>query len=253
MIESFYIAFNEALRSVGPVAFWVGIFGLIYCFFIRSKFSFLLLIPLVSYILFYILPSITIVPRPRFRDFLPLWIILSIYSGKLISDIFYFKSKIGIILKTLVVVLFAWLFILAGSFTLLFLNDPRYSAETFIKKNIPKNSSIEIFDTSLLYAPRFFENYTISKKQFTDEYEFNPTEFRKRNPDIVILVITFDLDSKHKIFKNANSLYTYLLDKNSGYKLIGDFKANDTFGTNPIMYFNPQVLIFKNNELNNEN
>lgn len=195
--------------SLGWPCYAIGLLGFVKVLF-RSpkKYLFLaLLVPLVSYYLFYI----CLVWYNNVRYLMPIALVLALLGGKFIGDFLnptdkFFKAK-SLVVTLLLIYTLAYGF----SVNLLMLNDSRYYVEEWMQKNIDKNALI--FNTAgEKYAPRL-EGYRWTKTE-------NPTLdiLAQIAPDYIVVSSGYDI----RRFEKNEPEYAFFdnLNKEVGYQLV---------------------------------
>jgi 4-amino-4-deoxy-L-arabinose transferase-like glycosyltransferase len=141
--------------SIGltPPIFFLCIAGSVYCAYKFPRFT----LPVMFLGLSYYASFINVVRYVPIRFVLPLGIILAFFGGKLIADLWQ-PGRWQRLRRISVCVVFSYSALFAIQLDLLLLNDPRYAAEQWLRRNVEQGAVVETFaprDTSFKHYPRF--------------------------------------------------------------------------------------------------
>lgn len=128
----------------------------------QNKLLLSLLIPAISYYLFFI--SVILYTRDRFM--IPVCIVLSFFGGSILAQILQqLSSKWRNFFKFSIYLVFVYSFVYAFSINILMINDSRYVVEAWLRKNVSPDDKI-VYVESLTYQPRL-EQLDVAKTKHT--------------------------------------------------------------------------------------
>jgi 4-amino-4-deoxy-L-arabinose transferase-like glycosyltransferase len=212
----FVQSFRHIRFSFGWPMYCLCMLGLFNAFLKKSKpyLLYYLLIPIISYYLFYI----SVVFYNNVRYLLPSCLILALYGGKFISELLnpaqkFFKAK-----AVLITAIFVYTFAYSFSVNILMENDSRYYVEKWMEQNISRTAFI-LGAGDRKYLPRL-ENY---QSEITRE----PTleVLARTNPDYIIGTSGYDI----RRFDNNRPEYEFFDKLNRGelgYQLLLTYQSN---------------------------
>lgn len=142
-------------------------------FFLESIF----LLSALSTYLFFIL----VIRQDGVRFFLPITIFMTVYGAYLLNFLYEkLRGKVRVFAGAVFAVICVYSFYLVFSVNMNFLNDLRYDAEEWMKKNIPADSTLEYY-SYLHYLPRF------PRDVFSYRIKNDALSIEKRKPDFIVL------------------------------------------------------------------
>lgn len=245
---------NMFLHSIGQVAFSLGWPFFLICFagIIWSLFKIRensILLVLLTFIISYYIFFISIIQYNYVRFFLSTCIILAFFGGKLISD-FISLSKLSEETKYFLIgVVFIYSFFYTSSIGVFMTFDSRYEVESWMEKNIDKNSLVGYVGLEV-YLPRMT---TYNTKKIRPK----GNSLIRKKPDY--LIINADLK-----FKKNGVFYNKLIEEKFRYFLVYNHKkyfnwtlinqkkiSNRTLNGvySNIDKINPEILIFKKKKI----
>ena len=204
----------------------------------KSYLLFCLLVPIVSYYLFYI----SVVFYNNVRYLLPSCLILALFGGQFIAELLNPAKKFFQAKAVLLTAIFVYTFAYAFSVNVLMENDSRYYVEKWMEQNISKNEVV-LGAGDRKYLPRL-ENYQ-------SEITRKPTleVLAKTNPDYIIGTSGYDI----RRFETTRPEYEFFDKLNRGelgYKLLFTYKSHpkwDLFNQEELRYRNiDQMYIYSN-------
>ena len=216
----------------------------------KSYLLFCLLIPIVSYYLFYI----SVVFYNNVRYLLPSCLILALFGGKFIAELLNPARRFFKVKAILINAIFVYTFAYAFSVNILMENDSRYYVEKWMEQNISK-TEVVLGAGDRKYLPRL-ENY---KSEVTRKPTLSV--LAKTNPDYIIGTSGYDI----RRFETDRPEYEFFDKLNSGklgYKLLFAYKSHpkwDLFNQEELRYrdidrmyiysnfdkINPEIRVFK--------
>lgn len=218
----------------------------------KSYLLFCLLVPIVSYYIFYI----SVVFYNNVRYLLPSCLILALFGGQLIAEILNPAKKLFKAKAILITAIFVYTFAYAFSVNILMENDSRYYVEQWMEQNISTNEVI-LGAGDRKYLPRL-ENYK-------SEVSRKPTlaVLAKTNPEYIIGTSGYDI----RRFESNSPEYEFFDQLNRGelgYKLLFAYKSHpkwDLFNQEELRYrdidrmyiysnfdkINPEIRVFRKN------
>lgn len=143
---------SELALGLTPPIFAFCLLGCVYCAFKFPRYSLPLLFLAVSYYLTFI----NIVRYVPLRFVLPIGIIMAFFGGKFLSEVWQ-NGAWKKVQRVAIAGVFAYAGLFAIQLDLLFLNDPRYAAERWLKATLKDDAIIETFapsDTFFKHYPR---------------------------------------------------------------------------------------------------
>jgi hypothetical protein len=226
-------------RSWGIPVFTVCSVGLLWGLVRFRRVSLALLAPTLSYYLFFIAMILYVYPR----FVLPFVLILAIFGGKLLGDLWATSARLSWVTRPCIAILLLYSLIYGASADWLFDKDPRYQAEDWINRHVPPQAIIETYGP-IQYLPRFPEHVHVRLIPLEGYVE---DAFRTRAPEYVLLThayyrrITEDQEDDF----DQEELIEGLWNGKLGYSLAGDFKASGVIAPDLIRSLNPRIVIFE--------
>jgi hypothetical protein len=162
-IELIYYYIVFMFQSNGPLVFGLSMVGLIYGVIKYPTKSFLLIIPMITYYIFFL----RIHGTYHLRYMLPLYLLLLWFAGKLSADLLTSKSIGRIVWIPLIAIAFLHSLLYGFSVNGLYINDSRYEAERWLSQNIPPGSIILAIEPDYS-LPRFKNDVVIVKRELWD-------------------------------------------------------------------------------------
>ena len=226
-------------RSWGAPLLIVCSVGLLWGLIRFRRVSLALLAPALSYYLFFI--AVILYAYPRFV--LPFVLILAIFGGKLLGDLWDASGRLPWVTRPAIAVLLLYSLIYGASADWLLEKDPRYQAEEWINRHIPPAAIIETYGPSQ-YLPRFPEHTRVRHISLEGYVE---DAFRTRSPEYVLLThayyrrITEDEEDDF----DQEEFIAALWNGSLGYRLAGDFLASGVIAPDLIRGLNSRIVIFE--------
>lgn len=143
---------SELARGLTPPIFAFCLLGSVYCAFKFPRYSLPPLFLAVSYYLTFI----NIVRYVPLRFVLPIGIIMALFGGKFLAEVWQ-NGAWKKVRRVAIAGVFAYAGLFAIQLDLLFLNDPRYAAEQWLRVTLKEDAIIETFapsDTFFKHYPR---------------------------------------------------------------------------------------------------
>jgi 4-amino-4-deoxy-L-arabinose transferase-like glycosyltransferase len=233
--------------SFGWPIYFICLLGLVRAVWRRAENKLLLslLIPAISYYLFYI-SLIRFEPWDRY--ILPITIILALFGGKCLSDFLnaglrYPKANVA-----LVALIFIYTFAYAFSVDVLMVQDSRYYVENWMKQNIDgKSSVLAIGDRQ--YLPRFeFQKF----KPVIRAGKISLKELAGARYDYIVVTSDYGIKSLEEGIE-GQELFSKLKGEGLGYRLALKYKSNPRWnflGTidwnvSNLQKINPEISIYR--------
>jgi 4-amino-4-deoxy-L-arabinose transferase-like glycosyltransferase len=184
-IELIYHYMVYIFQSNGPLVFVLLIGAIVYCLIKNLGQSAILIVPIVSYYIFFL----RIHGTNHLRYMLPIYIPLLWFSGKLSSDLFSLRSRSKVIWMILIMLILLHSLFYGASVNILYINDPRYNAEKWINQNVPSGSIILAIDPEYS-LPRLPRGHIILKRDLWDFHGNVIDDFKDIDADYVILGVS---------------------------------------------------------------
>jgi 4-amino-4-deoxy-L-arabinose transferase-like glycosyltransferase len=169
-------------QSNGLLVFLVMLSGLIYAVVRDPKKSLLLVIPIISYYIFFL----RIHGTHHLRYMLPAYLLLLWFAAKLCGDIWNTQTRFKIITWPLLCIVFASSLVYGFSANLAYSNDCRYDVEKWISQSI-KSGSIVLGLEPGYSLPRFPQNIIVLSRDFMDFNGNIIDDMRDVNADYIVL------------------------------------------------------------------
>ncbi|MEQ9233713.1 ArnT family glycosyltransferase [Coleofasciculus sp. E2-BRE-01] len=214
-LTMFWQSLRHIRVSFGWFLYGICILGLLKAVWQRKHYYLLcLLIPIVSYYLFFV----SIVMYNALRFLLPVCLILAFFGGKLIGDFLKSYSQLFRVKALSIIVVFIYTFFYATSVNVLMTHDSRYSVEQWMIKTITPNDFI-LGAGDAKYLPRL--------EKFSSESLKRPTleTLKQKNPDYIIGTSAYDsrrFEAGTPKYEFFSKLETEELD----YDLVFQYKAD---------------------------
>jgi len=192
----------------------------------RKPLLFWLLVPGVSYYLFFI----HIVRMNFDRWLIPLCIILSLFGGQFLSSLVSPNQKFGTAKKVMAGALLAYSFFYSASVDLLMVKDSRYQAEKWMRENIGTETLVGVMD-SKEYLPRL-DGFRWAM------IKFPLRDVEQESPDYILVNVEYM--RRHDPKSPKYKFYLDLTQKKLKYRPAASFK-----------YESPWVLIRPGSVLTN--
>lgn len=225
--------------SCGIPLFSICSIGLLWGLIRFRRVSLALLAPALSYYLFFI--AIILYVYPRFV--LPFVLILAIFGGKLLGDLWDASGRLPRVTRPTIAALLLYSLIYGASADWLFDKDPRYQAEEWINRHVPPQAIIETYGPTQ-YLPRFQAHVRVRHLPLEGYVE---ESFRTRVPEYVLLThahyrrITEDQEDDFDQEEFIEALWNGAL----GYRVAGDFRASGFVVPDLIRSLNSRIVIFE--------
>ena len=226
-------------RSLNLPLFVVCAIGLLWGLIQFRRISLALLAPGLSYYLFFI--AVILYVYPRFV--LPIVLILAIFGGKLLADLWDTTGRLLWVTRPAIIVLLLYSLLYGASVNWLFDEDPRYRAEEWINRHVASTAIIETYGPAQ-YLPRFPEQIHVRHIPLEGYVE---DSFRTRSPDYVLLThayyrrITEDQQDDFDQEEFLEDLWNGTL----GYRVARDFKPVGSITPELIASLNSRIIIFE--------
>jgi 4-amino-4-deoxy-L-arabinose transferase-like glycosyltransferase len=133
-------AWSQIRFSLGWPLFLVCLAGLVQA--LLAKRRNVLLLSLLAFVVSYEIFLIHVVMYNYSRFYLPSLLILSLFGGQFLAAVLQVRSKIPGIHRVALGAIFAYSFLYAASLDVFMVKDARYSAEEWMRHNIPKEATI---------------------------------------------------------------------------------------------------------------
>jgi hypothetical protein len=188
-----------------------------------------LLVPLISYYLFYI----CIVWYSNVRYLMPIWLILSLCGGKFIAEFLGRRSPYLPVKALVIIAIFIYSFSYSFTLNVLMVNDSRYRVEIWMNQNIEANALV-LGAGDRKYLPRL--------EPYRSQVITEPTLETVTNldPDYIILTSAYDI----RRFESGTAEYQFfaeLQDRNLPYRLQFRYQYRPQW-----YFFNRQELEYRN-------
>ena len=222
-------------QAGGLPAFLLLVVGFLYCLARFPQKSWPLVIPIVTYYLFFLRATGT----SHLRYGLPVYLILTWQAGKLASDLMVSK-KIPRLLSTAAVLLILVYSGLYGlSLDLLLLRDSRYAAERWMEQNIPGGAVIAALRPEYS-LPRFPVGAKVRHVNNDRRYEI-VGDVESEWDDYVVVDISLPGRIKH-----MPKIYRLLHER--GFCPIASFKTEPPLFSSDVFHaVNPNIVVFQHN------
>jgi len=146
----------------------------------RRRWSAVLLLPAISYVLFSIVPA----KYAPMRFVLPLVPILAVFGGVLASRLVRVRPAARLLTVPLLAFVFGHAFLHSLNGDLILVNDSRYLAEEWLRDNVESPARIGTFSTAQ-YLPRLA--WLGHRVERIPEEEIGAPALRERSPDYLVL------------------------------------------------------------------
>lgn len=238
-------------QSNGLPAFLLLAGGFFYCLARYAKKSWILIIPMVTYWLFFLQNHGT----HHIRYILPVYLLLTWQAGKLGADLHDSKYMPRVLSTTLLFFVLGHSLVRGFSVDVLYTRDPRYTAEKWMEKNIPQGALIlgVAPDYSL---PRFPEGRQVVRRRLWDWNGNQIADITDINADYAVVGMSLPRRVQPSKWKKwgKNHIKDPKVEKflrDRGYEEIVSFKSEvPFFGTEiaDLHAINPRVVIWKKDQ-----
>jgi len=219
------------LQSNGIPAFLLLVAGFFYCLFKLPGRSWTLLIPMLTYYVFFLRSH----GGYHLRYILPVYLFLSWQAGKLAADLLACRKIPKLISTTAILLILVHSLAYGFSLDLLLTRDSRYSAEKWMEKNIPQGAVVAAHDPGY-GLPRFPPGMQVRR--------IRPD--RRINSDVDSLgadYLVLDMSLPERL-KQRSKIYQLLHEM--GYLPVASFKSKTPiFGADLFHAVNPEIIIFE--------
>lgn len=236
-------AWSQIRFSLGWPLFLVCLAGVIQSLFSKPKN--ILLLSLFAFAVPYEIFYIHVILFSYSRYYLPLLLILSLFGGQFIARILDVRSRVSVIPRIAVAVMFAYSVLYAFSLDVFMIRDSRYAAEKWMRHNIPREAVIGLA-VWRVYAPRV-EGYRW--------IQLKPISLRKfqalsSKPDFVIINTEFSRRSRPG--KARGQFFQEFYRGKKAYKVV--FRFRTPLSWLPLRHreilqqintINPEIVIYK--------
>lgn len=220
------------LQSNGIPAFLLLVGGFFYCLFKFPGRSWTLLIPMVTYYIFFL----RFHGAYHLRYILPVYLLLSWQAGKLAADLLTCRKIPKLISTTGIFLILAHSLVYGFSLDLLLTRDSRYSAEKWMQENIPQGAVVAAHGPSY-GLPRFPAGMEVRRIQSEKGISGDLGSL-----DAGYLVLDMSLPGR---LKQRSKIYQLLHEM--GYLPMASFKSETPiFGADLFHAVNPEIVIFEN-------
>jgi hypothetical protein len=228
IVKSFYYL----LQANGLPAFLLLLGGVVYCLVRFPTTCWVLLLPIVTYYLFFLRAYVTV----HLRYLLPVYLIFTWQAGKFAADLLD-SRKIPRLLSTIVLLLiFAHALVYGFSLDLLLCRDSRYAAEAWMRKHIPDEATVIALGPDY-GLPRFPAGMQVRRLLSRGRTRVSQ-EWRDIDPDYFVLDMSLPGRANQK-----SSLYQHFQEQ--GYRPVASFKSESPFfGVDLFHAVNPEIVIF---------
>ncbi|MGH8067440.1 MAG: ArnT family glycosyltransferase [Candidatus Entotheonellia bacterium] len=169
-------------QSNGLLIFLVMLAGFIYAVVIDPKKALLLMIPIISYYIFFL----RIHGTHHLRYMLPAYLLLLWFAAKLCGDMWNTQTRFKIITRSLLCIIFASSLVYGFSANLAYSNDCRYDVEKWISQNIESGSIVLGLEPGYS-LPRFPKNIIVLNRNLMDFDGNIIDDMRDVNADYIVL------------------------------------------------------------------
>jgi 4-amino-4-deoxy-L-arabinose transferase-like glycosyltransferase len=235
-IELIYHYMVYVFQSNGPLVFILLLGGVIHCVVKNPGQSAILIVPIVSYYIFFL----RIHGTHHLRYMLPIYIPLLWFAGKFSSDLFSSRSRFNSMWKVLIVLILLHSLFYGASVNTLYVNDPRYHAEKWINQNIPSGAIMLAVDPEYS-LPRLPEDQIILKRDLWDFHGNVIDDIKDIDADYVVLGASIPRRRQRK--DEVDKLF-----RENGFAEVASFGGEFPFWTAEIPnlhILNPRITILQ--------
>lgn len=223
------------VEANGLPSFLLLVGGFLYCLFKFPGKSWMFLVLIGIYYIFFL----RIRGGPHLRYVLPLYLLLTWQAGKFASDLMDLK-KIGRALSIILVSLVLVHSLVYGfSVDLLLARDPRYTAEEWMERNIPREATILAVDPDYS-LPRFPQGRDVRYRTLWSD-SGRETNIMDLNPDYIVIGMSLPRRLERK-----STIEAFFSER--GYQPVASFKSEIPFGGAEIVDLhavNQHIVVFR--------
>lgn len=208
-------SFRHIRVSFGWLLYGICMLGLLKAVWQRKHYYLLcLLIPIVSYYLFFV----SIVMYNALRYLFPVCLILAFFGGKLIGDFLNPSAQLVRVKALSLIAVFIYTFFYVTSVNVLMTHDSRYQVEQWMTKTVTPNDFI-VGAGDAKYLPRL--------EKFSSESLKRPTleTLKQKNPDYIIGTSAYD-SRRFEAGTPRYEFFSKLETEELGYDLVFQYKAD---------------------------
>jgi len=220
------------IQANGLPSFLLLIGGFFYCL-LRFPKSWILVIPIVTYYIFFL----RIYVADHLRYMLPAYLILTWQAGKFAADLLECRKIPKLISTTAISLILAHSLVYGFSLDLLLIRDSRYSAEKWMKENIPSGTVVAAVGPDY-GLPRFLAGMQVRRIRPT-RGEINIPLLDSAESAYLILNMSLPRRAPQR-----SAIYQMLQEKD--FHPVGSFKSpTPIFGADLFHAVNPEIVIFQ--------
>jgi 4-amino-4-deoxy-L-arabinose transferase-like glycosyltransferase len=228
--------------SMNIPVFGVCALGLLWGLIRSRGMTLAIIAPAVSYYLFFI--AVILYVYPRFV--LPFALILALFGGKLLGDLWTGPGRFAWMTRPAVAALVLYSLLYGASVDWFLEGDPRYEAEEWIKRNVSRAAAMEAYGPAQ-YLPRFPAQVRVQRSTLRGYVE---EAFRSRAPEYVLLTHAYYrriTEDQHDDF-DQEEFIEHLWTGELGYHVAADFKAPEGFAPHLIPGVNSRITVFQRDQ-----
>jgi 4-amino-4-deoxy-L-arabinose transferase-like glycosyltransferase len=236
-------AWSQMRFSLGWPLFLICLAGVIRSLVSKPRNA--LLLSLFAFVVPYEVFFIHVILYNYSRYYLPLLLILSLFGGQFLAFVLEARSKFSTLFRVTAAALFIYSVFYAFSLDIFMIKDARYTAEKWIRQNIPKNATIGLA-VWRVYAPRMEGYHSIRP------IPFSLRKFQALSPKPDFIIVNTKFIQRYRPNPAGGRFFKKFYTGKEAYRVV--FRRQTPLSWLPLKHrevmqqintINPEIVIYK--------